>query len=327
MKFIALLLLLSGTISPSLHASAVAHGNFVAEKACPAYVSKNKRSNPDGHHLTPGQHYTIFQLNRADQPTWYRITMPQASPKARWVSQQCGKAELSHRPAPVKADECTTAGLADSYKLALSWQPAFCETRPDKRECGALNSRSHAANNFTLHGLWPNKKSCGRHYGYCGEYSKNSRPKNHCSYRPVPMSNSTLGALKKQMPSAEYDTCLQRHQWFKHGTCQTLWNADEYYNTAIRLTQAVNASSLATFMRNNIGRQVETTSFLKVIDSAFGNNSHQRISLHCRGGNLVEIRLNLPQHIPPNQPLPALLKSAPRSFANGCSRKFRIDDV
>jgi ribonuclease T2 len=47
------------------------------------------------------------------------------------------------------------------YKLAINWQPAFCETRPYLTECKKQNQTSFEATNFTLHGLWPESIYCG----------------------------------------------------------------------------------------------------------------------------------------------------------------------
>ena len=47
--------------------------------------------------------------------------------------------------------------------LAVSWQPAFCETKPDKIECRTQTADRFDASNFTLHGLWPQP----RRMAYC----------------------------------------------------------------------------------------------------------------------------------------------------------------
>jgi len=45
------------------------------------------------------------------------------------------------------------------YVLAVSWQPAFCETRPRLPECRSQTADRFDATNFTLHGLWPRPRS------------------------------------------------------------------------------------------------------------------------------------------------------------------------
>ena len=60
--------------------------------------------------------------------------------------------------APASAQERT------QFVLAISWQPAFCETRPEKPECDSQTPDRFDAANFALHGLWPQPRS----RDYCG---------------------------------------------------------------------------------------------------------------------------------------------------------------
>jgi len=62
-----------------------------------------------------------------------------------------------------EAPERFTKSGVDSYVLALSWQPAFCERKPNRPECRSQHERRYDANNFSLHGLWPQP----RDYVYC----------------------------------------------------------------------------------------------------------------------------------------------------------------
>ncbi len=320
-----LLLLLGASLIQPLQASVDVSGTFNAQQSCPAYVSKNRRTNPDQQQLHPGQRYPIFQINRAERPDWYRITIEGAKPEARWVSHQCGEAKLSNSsPSP---GDCTTPDQADSYKLALSWQPAFCETRPAKAECRAIRRDGYAARNFTLHGLWPNKAACGTRYGFCGEYKESNRPRRHCDYRPVPMAATTLQSLKRYMPSAAHRSCLQRHEWFKHGVCQTQWSADQYYELAMRLTRAFNRQVAADIMAPNIGQRIETRAFFEAVDRAFGAGAHRRLTLKCHGGKLKDLYINLPPAILPDHSLAQLIQQAEEAFSNRCGTSFIVDAV
>jgi len=116
-------------------ASTIMTGTFTANKACQVYVSKNKRNNPDQTLLKIKKKYTIFEANQAVNPEWYRIRVLDANPAERWVLKGCGTVNITGGGnTPVDGKKCQTAGLEDSYKLALSWQPAFCETHRDKPE-------------------------------------------------------------------------------------------------------------------------------------------------------------------------------------------------
>ena len=57
------------------------------------------------------------------------------------------------RPAPAQADAF--------FILAVSWQPAFCETATGKPECRSQSRDRFDATHFTLHGLWPRDEYCG----------------------------------------------------------------------------------------------------------------------------------------------------------------------
>lgn len=46
-------------------------------------------------------------------------------------------------------------GKFDSYVLAMSWTPEFCTRQPTTQECQLIKPSEFAAQNFGLHGLWP----------------------------------------------------------------------------------------------------------------------------------------------------------------------------
>jgi len=107
---------------------------------------------------------------------------------------------------------CNTAGQADSYVFALSWLPAFCEMKPEKFECQTADPNVYQAKHFTLLGLWPNKKSCGVNYGYCGEIKVAKQ--NFCEYPEINLDSISRAAIAKVMPGAIEGSCLERHQWY-----------------------------------------------------------------------------------------------------------------
>ena len=263
-------------------ASVPATGEFTSTKTCQAYQSIRRKTNPGGIRIEVGKSYPIMELNVSPGTTWYRLRIKNASPAERWVYFECGNVKATGQGDTASSperehseDQCQTAGLGNSYVFALSWQPAYCERHKNKPECGVTDPQSYQANNFTLHGLWPNKESCGINYGFCGKYKSGQRP--FCRYDPVPMQNATREALARVMPGSSHDSCLQRHEWYKHGTCQVEWDADVYYDTAIRLLKDFNESGISAFMTNNIGKTVTTRSFFEAVDTAFGEGSHRRM--------------------------------------------------
>ena len=55
-------------------------GTFTASQTCPAYVSKNRQTNPGGVRLRVGKAYRAIEANRATEPHWYRVRVPGADP-------------------------------------------------------------------------------------------------------------------------------------------------------------------------------------------------------------------------------------------------------
>lgn len=246
----------------------------------------------------------------------------------------CGVLAIASISSPVLAranrentdPSCQLPNKEDSYKLAMSWQPAFCESHRRKPECKITDDAVYQVRHFTLHGLWPNKRECGANYGLCGPYKKSA--KSFCDYTPVPMKPETVKTLAEVMPSVAEGSCLDRHEWYKHGTCQTEWSADQYFDTAVRLVKEFNDKGVAEFMSQNIGKTVATAEFLKVVDKSFGKNASKRLTLGCdKQGNLVDVFINLPQQIPADKALADLIRQAPESFNNRCGKDFSVDAI
>ena len=311
-------------------ASAAATGTFTAERSCAAYVSMNKRTNPDNTSITQGERYPVFEVNRADRPSRYRVLIEGAQPPERWVHKSCGIAVVQigtgqRETTTIRTSVCNTAGLKDSFKLALRWQPAFCEGRPKEPECRIDQHSTYQARNFTLHGLWPNKKECGTGYNFCGEMR--SKPRGFCDYPALDLLTAVRDDLEKVMPSAAAGSCLQRHEWFKHGTCQTQWSVDEYYMRAIDMTRQFNESGVAYFMARNIGKVISEEVFFRKVDCALGAGTRHRLQLKCKHGNLVDVYINLPAEMGAGEDLGAIIDRAEPSFHSNCGGQFRVDPI
>jgi len=322
-----IIILLSAVWSLSLWASTPVSGVLTATKSCAAYVSKNKRTNPDRIQLEIDKTYSVFEVNRVLNPNWYRIRVEDAKPQERWVEKLCGTSnvQVGDSIIPGRRGQCQTAGLEDSYKLALSWQPAFCEDHRDKPECRVTNPKTYQARNFTLHGFWPNKISCGKNYSFCGE--ARNKPGDFCDYPALSLVTEVRNELEQVMPSAKAGSCLQRHEWHKHGTCQTKWSIDEYHEISVDLTHQFNKSGVAYFISRNIGNKVTEADFFKKIDCAFGDNAHKRLQIKCENGNLVDIYVNLPLDIKKNENLGDMIRRAGADFRSSCNGSFRIDPI
>ena len=334
MKIYIKLFLIFSLFGSAIHtvlASTPASGTFTATQICEAYVSKNKRTNPDQSKLVVNQTYPIFEINKTPNPDWYRVRIDGASPPERWISKQCGTVNIQIGDGGAgggnggSGGTCHTPGLEDSYVLALSWQPAFCETHRDKPECHIDDKKSYQARNFTLHGLWPNKSSCGTSYGFCGEVT--TSPGDFCDYPMLSLFTEVRADLEQVMPSAAAGSCLQRHEWFKHGTCQMDWSMDEYYEVAVDLTRQFNESGIAYFISRNVGNTVTEAAFINKVDCAHGADAHKHIELKCTGGNLVDVYISLPGTFNKGDGLGDLLKSTQGDFKSNCGNSFKVDPI
>lgn len=302
-----------------LHASIPATGSFQVTQSCPAYVSKNSKSNPNQWLVKPNETYPIREINKSN-PDWIRIEVSDTRFPLRWVNALCGHANVNEQ-GDARCD--MRRGKADTHILALSSQPGFCQTygyEAGKPECLNLSARSYQANHLTLHGLWPNQDSCGPHYGYCDVQPK----ANHCDYSPLNLSAGVSDELNKLMPSYKYGSCLERHEWTKHGSCQILSDND-YFALALRLTNEVNHSVFGQFLTKNRGQTLPLAVLRKQIEEAFGVENSRKIYLGCKNGILVDVYVILPALIPMEEPLEALLSQVSTSrYNDACSQYVKL---
>jgi ribonuclease T2 len=205
------------------------------------------------------------------------------------------------KPKPVPKD-CNLLGAADSFVLAMSWQPAFCEGMKDgksknpKPECTNeefLTSDQYQAKNFTLHGLWPNKKSCGVNYGFCSETKE--KP-SFGAYDDLELAEQTVALLGLVMPSVRAKSNLERHEWFKHGTCQHLGKND-YFKYASDLVEEFNQSFVGLLVRKTLEDQepenkISLSDLKSAIDESFGPGSSNSFIIVCnKSGMLTEVQI------------------------------------
>ena len=310
--------------------TAWAKGEFIASDACEAYVSSKKLTNPDQAKLEAGKSYPLLSTNQPTNPDWFQVRVDTANPTARWVKAECGSASLANAASAAKTGgaagaACGLSGQADSYVFAVSWQPAFCESKPDKPECSITDPKVYQATHFTLHGLLANKNACGTNYGFCGEVKV--KPAEFCAYPAVGLSPEVRSQLAVVMPSVGSGSCLERHEWHKHGTCQS-GTPDQYYALATRLVHEFNDSGVAKFMAGRIGQQVSLQEFRDTLDQSLGKGASQRAKLGCKDGLLVDIYMNLPAELKPDSSLKDLLaQSAPAPADNTCNSGFRVDPI
>lgn len=317
-------LLLASPIGASERAS----GTYVASKACDAYSSFAKANNPGSVRTTPGAGYEIIEVNKAPGWDWIRVEVPGAEPRQRWVPRECGVAEVQLGAGtprdggrPQQDQICTTYDKHDSYVLAVSWQPGFCEHfryRGTKPECDALNGGELAIEHLTLHGLWPNRKECGTRYGNCKGPDGNARP--------FQLSEETVSRIAPWMPNFYYERAFGKYEWDKHGTCQAL-DPDAYFDVSVRAVRQLDASEIGNQIRGHIGRSMSVAGFFERVRQVHGNDVANNIQLVCTGGRfLQEIRVRLPRQFVVDKELGKLVGgSGFHARTDGCASEVHVE--
>jgi ribonuclease T2 len=305
-------------------------GAFVADAACPATQAIKSGKNPGDISTSAGQSYDLLAGNK-DAPTHYLIRVPGADPERRWVKVSCGHVSggsaATIPAAPADQGKPAASGKPE-YVFALSWQPAFCETKPGKTECKAQTSGGFEATHFTLHGLWPQPN--GNFYCQVAAADKaNDNPAHWQDLPSVELDANTRSELDQVMPGTASD--LERHEWIKHGTCYGKSQQD-YFSDALRLMRAVNASPVRDLFAKNVGKQLTSNQIRSTFDSAFGAGAGERVRVSClvdpsNGRRLIgELTLGLTGPIGPNSTLGDLMQAAAPTNNAGCPKGV-IDKV
>jgi ribonuclease T2 len=219
-------------------------------------------------------------------------------PAADWRSSLPAAPKVPEAaPAPAAQGGGASAGQFDSYTFSLEWLPEFCATQHGD-ECASLSAGQWAAKNLSLHGMWPDKANDPSHsYSYCGVPSsvRSLDHKDSWCQMPSPgISAGTMNGLSGVMPGTT--SCLQNHEWYKHGSCSGM-AADAYFAEAAALTAKFSTTAPGRFITANVGKTVNAEDLLAAFESEFGAGSRKFASLRCgnSGGQTLfaEIRLAL----------------------------------
>jgi ribonuclease T2 len=296
--------------------------SFTAQTNCPAVQSIRQGNNPGNIELTPGQTYSVIGKNKADA-SYYLLNIDGAQPAERWVSKQCGQLLSAANPGDPTAPANGAPG--QKYVLALSWQPAFCETHQAKSECQTGTSSRFDATNLTLHGLWPQPNG----NFFCGvsrDIKAAANDKRWDELPPITLSAATTKALSEKMPG--FASNLQVYEWYKHGTCYGT-SPEQYFQDAMRLQDQVNSSSVQKLFAENIGNEITSADIRSSFDSSFGAGSGNKIAIECgksRPRLITELQINLAGEIKPNTSIASLISAASGRGGNSCP-KGEVDRV
>ena len=243
-------------------------GTFTAAKQGQAWLSFKKQTNPDRLMINAGESYPLAGENKTGGD-WVHIKTGKG---LRWVSKALGQIHLKQN----------SKQQGEFYTLALSWQPGFCVLNQQRQ----LPECQQPQTNWVLHGLWPSNRKAP-HPTYCDGSHKQPA----CHYPKLGLDNSELLILESIMPSVQ--SCRQRYQWHKHGSCSGLTPA-AYFDTATRYTQWFRASPVANTLLSYQGKKVSKAKVLTLFKDWGAGDS---VTLHCKQKNnhdvLQEIRLYL----------------------------------
>ena len=304
--------------SPISYSKSSSGGCLKATSSCEAYQSYRKKTNPGKAHLEEGKLYPIIE--RSKKNSAFRIKVKGLKRSSRWVKSDCGevltscsvsakpsKASNSKKVLKTKSNKGRKKG---SYLLALTWQPSFCETHGNKKECRTQTTNRYDASHWSLHGLWPQP----RNNAYCG-VSRNDkgidRNKRWHLLEPLKLSQKTATDLAFIMPAVASN--LHRHEWIKHGTCYGT-DAETYYSDSIYLTKQINDSIVGKLFNKGVGKHVTLKQVRQHFDKAFGDGAGSKVDMRCdRKGRVSELWINLKGEVNPEGNISTLLKNALRA--------------
>ena len=309
-SFSKIVVILAGALGlavPFAVADVPLDGAFVAGQNCSAFQSIKKQSNPVP--LNAGTSYQIVAGNK-EPASHYLILVPGASPERRWAPVDCGTRSGGNASLQQPGKQAPAGKQPTQNVLTVSWQPAFCETKPDKVECRTQTVDRFDASNFTLHGLWPQP----RRMAYCNVGKTdiaNDKDGRWDQLPEVSLEPPTRAELDKVMPGTQ--SKLDRHEWTKHGTCYSQ-TPEEYFSESLALMRALNGSAVRELFASRVGQQLTFDEIRKAFDQSFGEGAGLRVRMQCARNNgkliISELTIGLSGDITPETSLANLMAAA-----------------
>ncbi|MGB0696361.1 MAG: ribonuclease T2 family protein [Rhodospirillaceae bacterium] len=231
-------------------------------------------------------------------------------------------------PLPVLAQSTANPSSAEeAFVLALTWQPAFCETRTHLPECASQHPERADARALSLHGLWPQPRGTF----YCGvpkSLERIDKRRDWLDLPRLPLSDDLRRRLESAMPGMM--SGLHRHEWIKHGTCAG-WTPEGYFAVSLAMQDLINNSPVGALLADRIGDQVSRTQLARAMDQAFGAGAGERLEVICAkddaGQRMIrELRISLGPIVEGEGDLGEIIRSAPPVENKGC-RDGRVDPV
>jgi ribonuclease T2 len=218
-------------------------------------------------------------------------------------------------PPPV-TDPRSEPVVSDAFFiLAVSWQPAFCETAAGKPECRSQSRDRFDATRFTLHGLWPLDE-------YCDVSARDESTDRDGRWLALPaldLSAALRRDLDVKMPGSLSQ--LDRHEWIKHGTCFS-GDAEAYFTASLALLDQLNASPVRDLFAGSIGKRLTQRQIRTAFDKSFGPGTGDSVRIACDDDGdrtiVTELTLGLWGTIGTAPDLATLLAAA-NPTSGGCS--------
>jgi ribonuclease T2 len=185
------------------------------------------------------------------------------------------------------------------YQLTLTESATFCKSHSNDISCKNLPSNTV----LQMHGLWPDYAGGGFPQGNCDGQQCPSQPAKKgafCKYpEPPGLYNSEVWRTE-QSYMAGVASCLERHEWVKHGTC-TPMSSDPvaYFGWALgetkRIVQALNPPANTPIAQSALNATIKAK--LADLDGA--------LTFQCEGSNVSQIVIkyqwgNKPGAVMPN---------------------------
>jgi len=260
------------------HAEVALEGTFLASDSCPAFQSIRRQTNPGDIKVEAGKSYELFAGNKPS-PSHFMIKIEGAQPERRWVEVRCGTHMVPADGEPMPAPQPGPSPQPDRIDmiLAISWQPGFCETKPDKTECQSQTEDRFDATHLSLHGLWPQPRA----NVYCQVPQadiSNDKAGKWDQLPEVIVEAATRAELDKVMPGTQ--SRLERHEWIKHGACygDTM---EAYFADSLQLMRQLNESPVQALFAGRIGAELSSDEIADAFEEAFGAGAGSRIRVSC----------------------------------------------
>eukprot|EP00042_Codosiga_hollandica_P046599 m.491846 g.491846 ORF g.491846 m.491846 type:complete len:271 (+) comp57272_c0_seq1:50-862(+) len=160
-------------------------------------------------------------------------------------------------PAPRSSGSYGTPGDYDLLLFVRFWTPEACIQEYDET-CEHLSASDWAADNLSLHGLWPQYTTSEDDHAYPEEcYENNSTYWNSVSRLSSTVTSQFQTQWSQYAP--EYIYGLDTHEWQEHGTCYSQYLIDtagdqtalnkvvtQYFTNQMTLMQANPTPSIIT---------------------------------------------------------------------------------